>query len=334
MANANYVGVNAGTSYAALAYAVEQYVNMDWEKQYLRTHPFLDKVWQAGKGKKVSIDGPKALIPIWLSNGSSWSAITRANENADITAAQGDGTMAEAPWCNLVARQEFTQTELKRLRTYAHLRGSIIQGRADELSQGLLDTIITQMWTNQNAAENQITGLPYICSTSNTVHGINQSTDTTFASNVTTSAGLMTEVMLDSAISKLRREKSSKPDCIAVAALASGGSIDLITRIKSVLSASTLLMRNVNEAAGTQKYGYDNFEFRGCTVFGDQFMTNGEVYILDSTKFVLVGDMKAKAVRMGEPIPKRLAYENVYECPIQLMCAAPRAQWKFTGVSG
>lgn len=332
--NTNYVGINAGTVAAGLAYAVEGIVKKEWEYEYVQKHPLMDGLWN--RAEHAAITGPKMLIPVAIQKSASWTQITRTQESNTITAGQGDGTMAEAPWTKFVARQQFTHTELIELANYAEKRGSLPKLRAAELQEEFKNAWLTEFYGNQNAAENHLCGLPYMLATSNLVHNIDQSdaNNANFRANVTTSTGLLTLTLLDSNIEKLIREKNSKPDLIVIAALASGGTVDLYTRLKQVLENQVMLTASVGSGDMDRRYGPNSFMFRGCNVICDHFAPNGEVYVLDTSSFVLCGDKAPQSVIQGEYINSTEAYENVFQVRSQVMIKAPRKNWRYTGVTG
>ncbi len=334
--NANYAGVQASSAYSGLAYVAEQSLERGWAKQYGAAHPFYDKLVKKGIKSLVSvgINSYKLIEPVW--GGAmvlaDFVGVTRLGELTAMGAATtSDGTQAEAPAAFYSSKSiRFTQSELDFAKNGN--RGDIVTGRIEEAQKIAIDRFMTDLYDGGDASATSIIALNYVIATGNTIHGIDQATYANWRGNVDTAGGVFDLVKWFGHIQDLRDRYESMPD-IGIFARASGG-VDIYTRTVNQLKADTLVQVAPNQTGDLSVANYERYLFRGIEMIGDHWATAGEVITLDSSKWVLGGDKMPKLVKNLSPLDSTNAYESMLNWRIALLCKSPRANYRYTGITG
>lgn len=334
--NTNYPGVRATSAYSGLAYVAEQSLGRTWNTQYAQKHPLWDKLIKNGGGELVSVgaSGLKLIAPIFggAMDTTDFVGVTRANELTAITAATlSDGTQAEEPLAGYYSKSvRFSKKELDYAKNGN--RGDIVTGRMDEITEMAYNRLMTDLYAGTAGAQDKIMSVNFPLSTSNTVHGMSQSSFDNWKSNVDSTGGVFDLTKFFGHIQDLRDKKSGNPD-LAIFARAAAG-VDIYSRVVNQLRSDTLVLvgpeytGKINAAAASQ-YLYD-----GVVFMGDHWATAGEVLLLTTKSFVFGGDKAPKYLKNLEPLDSTPAFESIIMMDCALVCTSPRQNYRYTGITG
>jgi hypothetical protein len=147
-------------------------------------------------------------------------------------------------------------------------------------------------------SEEALMGIGYILSTSNTVGGISQLTNSWWQPNIDTGSGALTYQTINKYQTKAGYQTkpdgtSAKPDCIM---LASAGTNDLYLAFQN----SILGTQNITDDAFKERFGYECLRFGSARVFADPRATEQTVRGFCSDAFFFTGSEKPE---LSEPRP-------------------------------
>lgn len=189
------------------------------------------------------------------------------------------------------------------------------------------DTVaVNSIITVQGSYNNEITGLKAIFSDSGSIYGLSRSTHPWLVPYIRTSAGSITEVMIQTAIDEIEAQ--------------SGGSVDLIVcswgvrRALQALFATNKRVIDVIELAG----GYKAMSYNGIPIVADRFCPDGTMYLLNTADFTLhqLCDWQWLEGDDGKVL-KQVAGKPVYSATLvkyaDLICARPNGQGMISGIT-
>ena len=180
--------------------------------------------------------------------------------------------------------------------------------------------------TVQGSYNNEITGLKAIFSDSGSIYGLSRSTHSWLIPYIRTSAGSVSEVMIQTAIDEIEAQ--------------SGGNVDLIVcswgvrRALQALFATNRRAIDVVELAG----GYKAMSYNGIPIVADRFCPDGTMYLLNTADFTLhqLCDWQWLEGDDGKVL-KQVAGKPVYSATLvkyaDLICARPNGQGMISGIT-
>ena len=180
--------------------------------------------------------------------------------------------------------------------------------------------------TVQGSYNNEITGLKAIFSDSGSIYGLSRSTHSWLIPYIKTSAGSVSEVMIQTAIDEIEAQ--------------SGGNVDLIVcswgvrRALQALFATNRRAIDVVELAG----GYKAMSYNGIPIVADRFCPDGTMYLLNTADFTLhqLCDWQWLEGDDGKVL-KQVAGKPVYSATLvkyaDLICARPNGQGMISGIT-
>lgn len=315
-----------------VAFSTELVIGRDFENIWLREAALLaslqegKKNWNKGSSFTGNAStGYKMLLPIALADMTTPAAgVTAANELTAISphgTAQGAFSQAEFIVSHYRASMSNIRSEMVLINNE---RGNFQQAKVKQLMGSFTNVMADHLASTTVGAADRITGVQQVLSTSNTVGGISQSTDTDWASNVTTSAGAFSLDLLDDGID---------------AASPRGGKIDLIELAYSSTNNLFKALRNqiapaqrINNQEFTAKYGFVNIDYLGAMCMASNRMTSGVIVGYDTSTWFYRGDTKPKLSHTG-PLQGTDAVEWVYYMFAALGCNHPGRNFRITGVT-
>ena len=189
------------------------------------------------------------------------------------------------------------------------------------------DTVaVNSIITVQGSYNNEITGLKAIFSDSGSIYGLSRSTHSWLVPYIKTSAGSVSEIMIQTAIDEIEAQ--------------SGGSIDLIVcswgvrRALQALFSTNKRVIDVIELAG----GYKAMSYNGIPIVADRFCPDGTMYLLNTADFKLhqLCDWQWLEGDDGKVL-KQVAGKPVYSATLvkyaDLICARPNGQGMISGIT-
>lgn len=189
------------------------------------------------------------------------------------------------------------------------------------------DTVaVNSIVTVQGSYNNEITGLKAIFSDSGSIYGLSRATHSWLIPYMRTSAGSITEVMIQTAIDEIEAQ--------------SGGNVDLIVcswgvrRALQALFAANKRIIDVVELAG----GYKAMSYNGIPIVADRFCPDGTMYLLNTADFTLhqLCDWQWLEGDDGKVL-KQVAGKPVYSATLvkyaDLICARPNGQGMISGIT-
>ena len=281
----------------------------------------------------VGINSYKLIMPVHIGamGVADFPGVTRANElTAAAAATTSDATQAEVPAAYYRSKSvRFSQSELDLAKNGN--RGDIVTARVDEILNVMMLRMATDLYDGGDAAQSSIISIPFVLATSNTVHGIDQATYTSWQGNVDTTGGAFDLEKFVKHLNVLASEKDARPD-VAVFSANSGGA-DMYTRVTRLLSQDVQVMTGPTQS-GTLEMGYQNFVYRGVTFVRDHHAPAGELYILDSSSWVFAAESeKPRFIKNLSPIDSTAGYETMLDYRCALGCNSPRRNYRWTGIT-
>jgi len=262
---------------------------------------------------------------------ADFPGVTRANElTAASAVTTSNATQAEIPAAYYRSGSlQFTQSELDMARNGS--RGDIVTAKVDELLNMMMVRMATDLYDGGDAGQSSIISIPFVLATSNTVHGIDQSTYAKWQGNIDTTGGAFDIEKFTKHLNVLRDEKDANPD-FAVFSANSGGA-DIYTRVTRLLSQDVQVMTSASQT-GPLQTGYDRFIYRGVEFVRDHHAPAGELYILDSSSWVFAADSeKPRFIKNLSPIDSTAGYETMLDYRCALGCNSPRRNYRWTGIT-
>ncbi len=180
--------------------------------------------------------------------------------------------------------------------------------------------------TIQGSYNNEITGLGAIFGSNTTLYGLTKANHSWLTPYTLTSAGTLTEVMIQTAIDKIEEQ--------------SGGQINFIVcswgvrrALQALLSTNKRFIDTVELAGGFKALSYN-----GIPVVADRFCPDGTMYLLNTNDFTLhqLCDWQWLEGDDGKVL-KQVANKPVYTATLvkyaDLICARPNGQGMISGIT-
>ena len=189
------------------------------------------------------------------------------------------------------------------------------------------DTVaVNSIVTVQGSYNNELTGLKAIFSDSGSIYGLSRATHSWLVPYIKTSAGSISESLIQTAIDEIEEK--------------SGGNVDIIIcswgvrRALQALFSTNKRIIDTIELAG----GYKAMSYNGIPVVADRFCPDGTMYLLNSADFTLhqLCDWQWLEGDDGKVL-KQVAGKPVYTATLvkyaDLICARPNGQGMITGIT-
>lgn len=320
IAAAGYTGQPA---YSAVATEIS--VTKKWENAWLRKFPLVSFI-KENKGnfnKGMLRKGNTMLCPIILGN-----ATTTADGVADSAELTGitpyiTANLTQAAYEIAHYRNAFYIRE-SEMQLINNTRGNHLEGVTQQLVDGFVNALADDMASTNADSRTAVLGVQQVLSTSNTVGGIAQGTDTDWAAQVTTAAGAFSLDLIDDKMDAVN-PRNGNTDLILLA-YASG--VNLFGKLRAALAPAERIV-NANFKA---KYGFTNIEYLGALCISENRFTSGVICGLDTSSWFYMGDTAPKLVGIDR-YPGTDAMEHMYNMWASLGCNNPAKNWRLTGVS-
>ena len=189
------------------------------------------------------------------------------------------------------------------------------------------DTVaVNSLVTVQGSYNNELTGLKAIFSDSGSIYGLSRATHSWLVPYIKTSAGSISESLIQTAIDEIEEKSGGKVDII----ICSWG----VRRALQALFSTNKRIIDTIELAG----GYKAMSYNGIPVVADRFCPDGTMYLLNSADFTLhqLCDWQWLEGDDGKVL-KQVAGKPVYTATLvkyaDLICARPNGQGMITGIT-
>ena len=189
------------------------------------------------------------------------------------------------------------------------------------------DTVaVNSIVTVQGSYNNELTGLKAIFSDSGSIYGLSRATHSWLVPYIKTSAGSISESLIQTAIDEIEEKSGGKVDII----ICSWG----VRRALQALFSTNKRIIDTIELAG----GYKAMSYNGIPVVADRFCPDGTMYLLNSADFTLhqLCDWQWLEGDDGKVL-KQVAGKPVYTATLvkyaDLICARPNGQGMITGIT-
>lgn len=308
------------------AFAIEQSLTKKWSMLWTSSHPFIAIL--AGMGlnfnQGITVNGLKGLLPVMgddqtvpVAGVASGSTEISSPMTPNYTAGFSQYAFNFAHY-----RGNYTILESEAKLIANGTRGDLLEGKRRQLQASFMNAVSNHFASaTADAADNsRPMGIYYPLSTSNTVGGISQSTDTQTAAYVKSSAGPFDLSLVDDAYHSLKSKGNVDRDYAPDVALASYSTTnDVYGKWKSAIAPN---LRYSNDTV--TKYGVsDNFVHAGggFTVAMDSRIADtlsGSIALLSSATWYVYMDKKPRM-----HAPERVAFTDGYE--------VAATAWVFTG---
>lgn len=279
--NSSYVVTNY------TAFAVEKAVAKEWTAIYTQNHPLLIALADSGTNFNTgfSVQGfSKIIIPV-LGDDLTNPAVGVADASeltADTLGITNGFSQAAYEIAHYRAHQTYRESEMQL--AVNGQRGDILQGKTKQVIESFKKVWSTDVASATDGSRTKVMGLRYALSTSNSPGGISQTTDTSWAANVKTSAGTFGLSLIDDQVDAINAKGRSAPDLILASVTASG---NMFGKIRTAIGPTAERLVNVKD--GFAKYGLQDIEYLGAKVVNDSRGTTGEILVLStSTWYVLM----------------------------------------------
>ena len=310
---------------AYTAFATEISLSKNWENIYLRALPLLAKIkdGKANWNKPGLRKGNLLITPVIFENsGTVPDGVTDANELTAITPYVTNGfTQAQF---NIAHYRNAMYVRESEKQLINNTRGNFMQGKIDQLMADFKDAVADDLASANADSRTAVLGIQQALATTNTVGGIDQSSATDWASNVTTSAGAFSLDMLDDKIDACA-VRNGKIDMMLFAYSSTN---NLFGKLRAALSPAERLV-NANFKA---KYGFTNIEYLDAVCVADNRLTAGVICGFDSSTWFYCGDEKPVAKEV-QRLTGTDADEHMYTLWAGVACNSPAKNFRLTGVS-
>lgn len=312
------------------AFAVEQSLSKNWSQIWTQGHPLLrvisDKATNFNTGFDVQGNN-KVILPVVgddLTN--AVAGVADANELTADTVGITNG-FSQAAYEITHYRGHFRLRESEAKLAKGGSRGNIVQGKVDQLLESFKNRWSTDAAGSAVDSRTAVMGMRYALSTSNTVGGISQSTDTNWAATVTASAGTFALTLIDNAKDTIDGYGRHTADIV----LASNtGGTNTYGKIRTAIGPAAERLVNVKD--GTAKYGLTNIEYLGTMVTLNNRGASGEILVLSSDSWYVLMAKKPTMHPMIK-LPGTDAYEQSATMWSCLAVSDPQSNARISGVT-
>lgn len=283
------------SNYTALAiYTVEQTIKRDWTEIWTSGYPVLKVMEMDGTNfnKGFSVSGLKMLVPIAGDDMTTpAAAVPDADQNTSDTLNNTAG-FGQAEFEFARYRATYTIQEAETMLAANGARGNLLEGKKKQFISSFKNAISNHLADSTAATNRRIMGMGQPLSTSNTVGGISQTTDTQWASNVTTGYGPYAPNCIDAILDAIRAKDRFEPDLI-MAAFGNGSTTNVYAKIRDQIAPSE---RFENNNSFTVKYGIKAMIYQGIPVVMDNRITGGTLRVFSTKSWFLYVPRKPKMV--------------------------------------
>lgn len=327
MPNTNYAIAAGGYTGqpAYTAFATEIVLSREWENVYLRAMPLLAKIkdGKANWNKPGLRKGNLLLLPVLLSaNTTLPDGVTDAGELTGISPYATAGfTQAQYNIAHYRGAMYVRESEKQLIN---NTRGNFMQGKIEQLMADFKNAVADDLASTSADSRTAVLGIQQVLATANTVGNIDQSSDTDWQSNVTTSAGAFSLDMLDDKIDAVA-VRNGKIDMMLFAYSSTN---NLFGKLRAALSPAERLV-NANFKA---KYGFTNIEYLDAVCVADNRLTAGVICGFDSSTWFYAGDEKPVGKEV-QRYPGTDMDEYMYTLWAGVGCNNPAKNFRLTGVS-
>lgn len=325
------MAITGNTSYTTsslTAFSIETVLRRNFKQQWMTKSPLLGRIFdnKTNVNKSAMSSGKTGnimILPVVLGDSAIPArGVTRAGQLTPATAAVSDGFTQAA--YNYAAYEGFVLDTQTDKRTNNNMRGNFLEAKIQQEIDSMIKLISTDVCSANIDANNAMLGIQQVCSTSNVVGGINQSTDTVWASNLFSSYGNFNLDLIDAGGTAVRANEG-KTDLILISRSSTN---DLYQKFLASLGSA----QRITSDSTTAKFGWDSIIYAGADVVLDPYLTAGVIVGLDTSDWYYNGD------EMPRQLPtQRLGLTTVDETAFSLIgalgCISPRTQWRATGVS-
>jgi len=322
------VSFSGNSNYLALAAtAIEQSVQKDWSKVWTAGHPLITIIQdnKANFNRGFTINGTKMLLAVMGDDQTNpvEGVATGSGEVSAMTPNTGNG-LSQFSYNFAHYRGNYTIRESEAVLAKNNARGNLLEGKKDQLIGSWLNKLSTHLSsTTADASDNsRVLGVYQPLSTSNTVGGISQTTDTQIAAYVKSSAGAFALELIDDCYDSINAlingQRSAKPDVILASYAASN---NVYGKMRSAIAPAERLVNAEFKA----KYGLENFMYLGMATVQDNRIgttLNGSLGVLSSKTWYAYIDKMPKAHK-EQRLQGTDTYEYFYTAWAGLGCNDP-----------
>lgn len=195
-----------------------------------------------------------------------------------------------------------------------------------------VDTAITPALTTsaiayvQGSKDNEITGLGAIFGSNTTLYGLTKADNAWLNPYKSTASTEISDGLLQTAIDYLAENSGSEVDMITCSAGVRRAYMEYLGCYRRNIDVMNL------------EGGYKAVSFNGIPVIADRFVADGELYMLDTTKFTLhqLCDWEWLQGENGSILQQKAGYPTYTATLVKyadLICDQPNGQAKFTNIS-
>lgn len=313
------------------AFAVEKAVAKEWTSIYTQNHPLLialaDKGTNFNTGFTVQ-GNTKIIIPILGDDLTTPAAgVTDANElTADTLSVSNGFSQAAYEIAHYRANQTYRESELMLAANGA--RGDFLGGKSKQVIESFKNRWSTDASSATVDSRSKVMGVRYALSTSNTVGGISQTTDTNWAANVKTSAGTFGLSLIDDQVDLINSKGRGSADLILASVVAGSG--NMFGKIRTAIGPTAERLVNVKDGFG--RYGLQDIEYLGAKVVNDSRGTAGEILVLSTATWFVMMPKAPKAHGM-ERVQGTDAYHQTWTLWSTIGLNDPGSNSRIAGVS-
>lgn len=254
-----------------VAFVSEKQMSRTWSKIWANDWPLLQKIKKDDLNYNKAMEDPEGnsiLLPI-MYLGPSTSARVGLTSNAftPITPYATTGfTQAQYFYARYENAFYLNADEKKLIGKAGTTRIPILPGKIDQLLMDFKNVLSVDLLGTQNGTGSggtgQPTGLRYFMSTSNSPGGISQTTYSTWAANVVSSAGPFYDNLVDKEIHRIKNLGRGDADFCQ---LSYASDNDVYGKMLGLIAPSQILVDPAKKAL----YGFETFSYRGLDCFMD-----------------------------------------------------------------
>lgn len=326
--------MTGNTSYVASGYtglAHELSMSRDFEDAFFDDETLLRIIRERGDtfNTGYTVEGIKVLFPVILGDATTLVADGVADAS-ELTIPTGEQLANYTQ-----AAYDIAHYRMPMWRTSSEMRlgkGSRTATRGD-LEQASMLTMVGSFKNAVNGdlmsanicARTAVEGVRHVLSESNTVGGIAQATDTTWAAKVTTGAGTFDLTLVNDITHEAKRGRQQVDLLLASYSTTN----NIYGKFISAIQPSEMLVNNNGKRA---EYGVQDIVYMGAVVEKDDAGTAGEVLGLYTKSWYWVGDT-APRLDNESPWPGTDARVRVYNMYAAVGCNNPRLNFRLSGLT-
>ncbi len=315
------------------AFAVGKAVDNAWIDNWTSAHPILSSLKAQGMNWNVfNSDGAGYMnIPVvGAGPTTAVSGITDANELVARTLAAVAGVShAQYAVTHYSAPMTFTQSEQK-IGDKGYY-GKLLDVKVKQLVGGFKERMSIDLGSTTVDSRAKLMGVYYALSTSNTVGGISQSTDTNWAAQVSTSAGTFALALVDAKFDQIT-STGNTPDLVLAGLSAGASGVNVFGKFRTAIGPNA--ERIVNNNGKKPDYGFASFYYMNMDVVMDNRVPDNVGYCAVLTTNTWYCDIPETMERTAfTNVPGTDALVQAWTCWCSFGTSSPRANGLVTGIS-